>query len=509
MTDSNNITLLKNTNNAISTIYHLADIHISKNIDRHEEYKSVFKNLVSNISKQKTKSASNNINNAVIVICGDLVNENSRLAPNQINLVKELLINLAKMHDIIIILGNHDMNMNEQNTNSIGPIIEKLETQHKIFLLNENKNYLYENIVFGVTTVGSNIVTEPFEMDNTINVGLYHGTLNGCTLDNGFALSNNKMFTIKDFKGYDIVCLGDIHKFQFLDKKQRICYASSLIQQNISEDPENHGYVKWNLETKKAELIKIKNDHKMVKIVMNDSNVNEIIKNINNIASTTSKCYVYYSDITHDKAKQCCDELKKKMPKINCILHCEKSTSTVDCKIGKNVKIKDINNDATLEQIVKEHMNDAIIKMSSEEKSICDNLLKNVIEASNNNYNATIKNIEIEYLEFDNYYLYGKGNSIKYSNLQGIIGLDSPAHTGKSTSIDCLLYAIYGVCSRGTFSTIINLKYDLLKTTVGLKVNGTKYEITRKRRIVKRKKTIRKIETNEIVVIKKNNDVIT
>ena len=48
--------------------------------------------------------------------------------------------------------------------------------------------------------------------------------------------------------------LGDIHKFQFLDKKCSRGYAGSLIQQNIGEDIENHGLIKWNVNKKKGVL---------------------------------------------------------------------------------------------------------------------------------------------------------------------------------------------------------------------------------------------------------------
>jgi metallophosphoesterase superfamily enzyme len=117
--------ILNNDENKIIThIVHLADIHISRNTIRHSEYEYVFNKLYNNLEKLFEK-----LNNCVIVICGDIVNENSRLAPNQITIVKNFFIRLCEFSDVIVILGNHDMNMNDNTTNSIGPIIFNTQTK--------------------------------------------------------------------------------------------------------------------------------------------------------------------------------------------------------------------------------------------------------------------------------------------------------------------------------------------------------------------------------------------
>ena len=243
--------ILRNDNKIITHLVQLSDIHVSKNTARHDEYKYVFNNLYQNMKDKLYKTT-----NFITVICGDTVNENSRLAPNQIELVKELFINLCNFSDVIVILGNHDMNMHDQSINSIEPIIKNTITKHNIFLLTENCNYVYNNIVFGVTTMHADVVTSPMKINNKINISLYHGTLHGCQLENGMTMSNNKLFTNKDFAGYDVVCLGDIHKFQYMNKNKTICYASSLIQQNVSESVIDHGYVLWDLETKLSKLVR-------------------------------------------------------------------------------------------------------------------------------------------------------------------------------------------------------------------------------------------------------------
>jgi DNA repair exonuclease SbcCD nuclease subunit len=53
--------------------------------------------------------------------------------------------------------------------------------------------------------------------------------------------------SVEDFKGYDYVLLGDIHRHQYLNEEKTIAYASSLISQNFSENDIYHGYILWDI----------------------------------------------------------------------------------------------------------------------------------------------------------------------------------------------------------------------------------------------------------------------
>jgi DNA repair exonuclease SbcCD nuclease subunit len=89
---------------------------------------------------------------------------------------------------------------------------------------------------------------------------LYHGRVNGAILFNGLEIieDSNKTVTPSTFSAYDITCLGDIHKHQFLTPN--IAYAGSLIQQNLGEDVNNHGLIKWDIASRKGIFIPIQND---------------------------------------------------------------------------------------------------------------------------------------------------------------------------------------------------------------------------------------------------------
>ena len=68
--------------------------------------------------------------------------------------------------------------------------------------------------------------------------------ISNCKTNNGFIVDG---INIKNFKNYDYVLLGDIHKFQYLDKDKRVAYCSSLISQNFSETDDYHGYLRWDI----------------------------------------------------------------------------------------------------------------------------------------------------------------------------------------------------------------------------------------------------------------------
>jgi nucleoside-diphosphate-sugar epimerase len=71
-----------------------------------------------------------------------------------------------------------------------------------------------------------------------------------------------------NFEDYDIVLLGYIHKHQFLDKKKRIAYPSSLIQKHIGETVKNHGIIIWNLNLLEGQFVPIPNDYCICKCIL-------------------------------------------------------------------------------------------------------------------------------------------------------------------------------------------------------------------------------------------------
>ena len=239
-------------------IYHISDIHI-RNQERHEEYRHVFNNLRNEIKKDS--------NEKIIVITGDVFHEKCNLSPESIILFKEFISRLNKLGTIIIIDGNHDVNINNDKRKSgICASLKRLNTSGTIHYLNQdNLSVKIDNINFILTVMDKQVLKIENKKEDEIYIGLYHGTLYKSKIDNGYEIDNEKYIKAGDFKEYNLVMLGDIHKHQYMNKEKTIAYASSLIQQSYGESVDKHGIIKWDIEKKEGEFIEIHNEIAYVK----------------------------------------------------------------------------------------------------------------------------------------------------------------------------------------------------------------------------------------------------
>jgi DNA repair exonuclease SbcCD nuclease subunit len=264
------IQLEKNLGVNIRYIIHLADIHIRKK-EREEEYREVFDNLYNDLKRKKI-----NKENSLIVVCGDILHDKSDLHPVSVKLTKDFFIMLCKITSTIVIPGNHDVSLLNQDHNSLESILKNLETENALYLLNNEGYYEYNNILFGHTRFGFSKSVLKCNLDfDGLKIGLYHGIVTGGK-GNDFEFFNSdvnpvdgdkKYFSVNDFSDYDFTFLGDIHKHSFL--KKNIAYPGSLIQQTIDESLDK-GYIFWDLEKSKGTFYKVYNDYGKVKIEIDE-----------------------------------------------------------------------------------------------------------------------------------------------------------------------------------------------------------------------------------------------
>ena len=241
----------------IKNIIHISDIHIPL-FKRNDEYLEVFETLYSKIKsiKNDLKIKENRNIPIIMVITGDVLHSKSDLSPECIYNTRNFIKNLLKLLPVVIIPGNHDVNMNNNNRlDSITPILDDLSNNEQLYYFVHTGIYTLNNVVFSHASIYDyNIIpAEEIETkDNQVKIALFHGRINGVETNNGFTLSGevskntNKTITVSAFSNYDLVLLGDIHNHQFI--KKHIAYAGSLIQQNISEDLTKHGLILWDVD---------------------------------------------------------------------------------------------------------------------------------------------------------------------------------------------------------------------------------------------------------------------
>lgn len=477
----------------VKIIYHISDIHIRLDTSRKQEYESVFNNLCEKIKEDQEKS--------LIVVTGDIVHSKTSLKPECIMLVKKFFTGLSNITDVIVILGNHDCNINNKKSmDSLTPIItKKFETKNKIYLLKERGTYEYGNILFGLTTIYDkkiyNIINNK---KNKIKIGLYHGQIDKSIVNNNYKITN-AIFNISDLSDYDYVLLGDIHKHQYLNKEKTIAYASSLIQQDYGEDLRGHGMIKWDIKNRKSKFIEIENDYGYVNIDIEKENIKKIV----NIPKKPS-FKILYGEITRNELLEKENYLRSKYD-VKDIIHIRNIPNInidLNLKGNDNKNISEINNSQSVLDIIINYIDNNKLAVDSMRTNIIDKL-KDVMDNLNYTYDTKNKKIKFDNIEFNNIFSFGEGNTINFSNFNKIIGLLAPNHSGKSSIIDTILYGIYGAYSRGGKYDCINVNEKNCDVKLSLTSNDIPFEIYR----LAEKNSKRKNSSE--LIIKKNGKNIT
>ena len=213
-----------NTNiQKFTNIVHLADVHV-KLTKRHQEYREVFYKLYESIKKTPSTTA--------IFVLGDLFQNKNDLSPECVDLVAEFLFKLAELRPTILVAGNHDLLITNQNRmDSLSPIVAALNHPN-LFYLKKSGLYSLGNICINNYSIfdspenyikGKDI-PQIYRNKYEHFICLFHGQVDGSITDLGFKLSN-PIISVNMFDEHDVSLLGDIHKSQDL-----------YIEKNINED---------------------------------------------------------------------------------------------------------------------------------------------------------------------------------------------------------------------------------------------------------------------------------
>ena len=105
----------------VKKIAHLADLHIRR-LHRHTEYREVFERMYKKLNQLKPD---------LIVLAGDIVHGKLDTSPELTRMVATLFLKLTKIADVIVITGNHDVNMqNKSRIDALTPIIDLVKKIH-------------------------------------------------------------------------------------------------------------------------------------------------------------------------------------------------------------------------------------------------------------------------------------------------------------------------------------------------------------------------------------------
>jgi len=449
----------------VDWIAHTADIHI-RNLKRHKEYEEVFEKFYKEL---RTYSG-----NGIIYIGGDIAHAKTQMSPELVFQISKFFRNCADIAHTIVIPGNHDCNLNNPSRlDVLSPIIANLD-HDQLHYLKDSGVYHIADIGFGVMSIFDEpkdyIKAKDFDAD--IKIALFHGTVANAETDFGFKLQSK--IKINKFTGYDLGLLGDIHKFQFRNKKDTVAYCGSMICQNHGENRDK-GFLKWDIHTLKAEFIQIENDYGYYTLDISDGKVPSV-KDM----PKKARLRLRVSDTDESQMKMVLAEIHKKYGlkdiSVNRVdaLSMQKKWDRTD-----RIMVGDVSDVTFQNGLIRDYLARNYIlsgDMMSKVVDINTNLNGDLPEEE------VVRNIfwSINTFKFSNMFSYGEDNVVDFSKLEGIVGMFAANAGGKSALLDAMAFCLFDTSSRAFKAiNVMNNKKDYFSCEIGLTINGLEYGITR------------------------------
>jgi DNA repair exonuclease SbcCD ATPase subunit len=452
----------------VDKIFHISDIHVY-NYQRHEEYIEVFEKLYKIIEERMTP-------NSIIFLGGDIVHSKTNMSPELFSVVSNLLSTLCNMLPTIVILGNHDLNLNNKTRlDALTPIINSLNLP-TLHFLNETNVYQYEQIGFSLLHVKDKIenVIPAKSFDAETKILIYHGPVKNSATAYGYLLEGNYL-DVLEHADYDYILLGDIHKHQYLNLEKTAAYPSSLIQQNFGEDL-THGIIEWDLTKNTSEFIKIASSNGYYTFKLKNDKVAEKIPgdlpyNLN-VAITAENCTQEFIDSFCLALEKKYNVLRIKKPKVTKFII---DNGKGEVSLDKENIIRDFEwRHSMLERYVQNEL-----KQEYQADKFLDihKTASLELDEPSEFIGVTWKPIRFE---FSNMFSYGEGNVFNLGELGGLVGLFSPNASGKSTLLDAMTYCIFDKCSKtSSGAEVMNTSSDFFSCKLELSVAGESYFIER------------------------------
>lgn len=485
-------------------IAHLADIQIRFG-SRHEEYRQVFERLYEDLRNQQPDR---------IYVAGDLVHHKINMSPGSFNLLAEFLLSLAEIAPTDVILGNHDLNLQQlEQGDAISPIffladlIEKGQKKRAYIVTEDNKEeidfahnavYYYpdsgfyqvnDEIIYGVFSCKDDeiLILDEKEAEKKY-IAFYHGTVYGARNDNGYLVHGDNLMRLSTFNNFDMVMLGDIHEYQTFRDDETVAYAGSLIQQNFGESIDK-GYLMWDTDDCTHERKFILNDYGFAKIdIAKGEDVEERIEYINfSNNRRKTKVYITWEDFEENYSIEKENQIKRM---VKDKYGCERV----------NVEFKEIRRDIAeiteedeayqynFEDVFKEYLDDGDFDLDDDlEKEIFEfaSHVDECLGIDESQYNQ-IDDWDLNSIEISNILSFDKKPLIiDFDNVKGLTGIFGQNFNGKSNTIKALVWGLYEEIiggERGSSKYLVNLytDSDVGYVKVYLTINGERYRIIRK-----------------------------
>ena len=450
---------------------HFADVHW-RGLTRHSEYRRSFEDAFKTMKAEKIDGT---------FIVGDIVHSKTQgISPELIDCLCWWFRKMSEIAPVYITLGNHDgLIMNKDREDAISPIIRALGLPN-IHLIKNSENFsIDENIElcnFSCFDEESWSSVKPVE--NKVNIALFHGAVKGSETDIEWEMEGEVDSSF--FKGFDFAFLGDIHKYQYIDKERRIAYCGSTIQQNFGETPDK-GFMIWE--------IRGKDDYssRHVRVAHNKPYVTIDWKG--NVSETLDEADVHPDNarfrirtnvaISQGEIKQLYSALKEFKNATEIVMKHDvpKNDLMLEQKLqGSRVNLRD---PSTVAAMVRSYYERA--GLNEKMYQSLEDLVHKFWKSASKIDTCAGSKWSIKSLSFDNTFGYGKNNLIDFNAIDGITGIFGKNRIGKSSVCGTLMYVLFNTTDRGAMSNlhVINSRKGHCRASAIISKRGKNYKIER------------------------------
>ena len=435
---------------------------------RHDEYRAIFKKFFEYVVADDDP-------NSVIFLGGDIVHSKTAMTPELVRLVSEFFKGCADLRPTILILGNHDLNLkNPSRLDSLSPIVESLNHPN-LYFWRETGVYHFDDVAFSVMSVLGNVADwiTADKIESAYKIALHHGAVHGSNTDLGYKINNITVQADK-FDGFDLVLLGDIHQMQYLNTKKTIAYPSSLIQQNHGEGLHAHGFLEWDLASKKSKFVKLQNRYGYYTFEfdggkwINPTPLPEIIRARVKYKNTPKEDLIkFFKGIGSNHSFQ---EIVYHRDDPVARLH-----FTSDVLLTNFYDI--------------EKQNELICDFVADVLGLKSDSILDSIRHINRQVNSEMRSTQVglrgvtwnlKKFSFSNMFSYGENNEVFFDEINGVCGIFAPNASGKSTLLYAISFCLFDKCPVGSKGVhVLNTLKDEFICECELLLGGEIYKIRR------------------------------
>lgn len=470
-------------------IYHLADIHVKMH-EHHDIYRDVFSKLFAIIQRDIEWHGKSSL----IYVGGD-VYDRTVLNADCISCAKDFLLGLSRIAPTVFIAGNHDVNRADKKD----ALYETIPTSDRLIYLQRSGRYLFgTNLELCVTDVRaieyakspeakSRALVRANTESSRVQVAMLHCGVSGIISGSNVVLTNQD-YQVNDFD-HDLVLLGDIHVPNYvLSGKNtaiksfparlegRVGYPGSLLQLKRNDRYGEHGMLVWDVERLSSRFVVVPHPYGIQTFNLAEDHLVPTFYGCNPDARYTIdppdpllrvvldthadvRITITDSEVSGYTVEKFMTSLKTMLPSI-------RLRQPTRCLV---LKPRDLPEETrsqpsrlTLRQYVETTVQDesirkSALKMIGERLDIQDSKIRSEIRnvVKDNNTGGSVR-WQLSRLEFSGFCKYYERQMIDFTRMEGAVLLGGDNGLGKSTIVDALCFALYGVPARSTSRNAIN-----------------------------------------------------